>query len=706
MVIDRELSNMNDIVDITSTTAKEEGGRDVVIAAMVEEEEEDDDDGDVAVLVVENNDSNVVNNDGRINDNNYCMVNIDTLPTSPSSLSSYDDGNDENDDEGRRERTRRYILELAKKSIATTGSTTAKRAVTTTTITSPAEEEDEEYYSPTTTPLFDDTMDTATTSPFVDDSFDGIDNIDPPSITLVYPPIDVKREDEAITRITTESTFDEMDDENEEVIVDEDDDDDDDDGEVGPHIISPAKDDYYNGCGPSVVYSFESTPTTTTMTNHNSTPTMHSLVGVIAFNNNNNITRSGGKFSNNDNVYPSGGKNIHSTITPVSTTNNNYEYHSDDDDDDSSATTASSSNGKNYDENNNNNLYDCVIHETTMTDDTVNDCDINSINCFTNNNSSNTEDDIITTTTTSNNKKEEEEVEEEEDILTQLGDAVLYGKTPTFFTKFMNNMNVINDSFMNSCGICHADENLKNNCGFVHANENLMNSCGFVHTSGGSSSSTDNFIVGEDADYKNSVVVLDDTVNAALLGKQEVFSKSSSGSNISNRNNEDNNNDDDDERRQKRAVNDELISSTSNKLTSHAELLKSWNEAKQVIAGDDEYVGFDNDGNIKISTTTFFSTSALYREKDEKVVNREIVQNKERFAEQIQQLSTTAAVLSLDALVIQSTNIIEEDRNNNDNDDLDKTNDSDIQQHFFDCESILRKQPKHQPRDEFGSTVD
>jgi hypothetical protein len=211
---------------------------------------------------------------------------------------------------------------------------------------------------------------------------------------------------------------------------------------------------------------------------------------VIAFINNNNnnniISRSSGKFSNTDNVYPSGDKNIHSTITPVSTTNNNYEYHSDDDDDDddSSATTASSSNGKNYDENNNNNLYNCVIHETTMTDDTVNDCDINSINCFTNNNSSNTEDNIIittATTTTSNNKKEEEEVEEEEDILTQLGDAVLYGKTPTFFTKFMNNMNVINDSFMNSCGICHADENLKNNCGFVHANENLMNSCGFVH---------------------------------------------------------------------------------------------------------------------------------------------------------------------------------------------------------------------------------
>jgi hypothetical protein len=234
-----------------------------------------------------------------------------------------------------------------------------------------------------------------------------------------------------------------------------------------------------------------------------------------------------------------------------------------------------------------------------------------------------------------------------------------------------------------------------------------MNSCGFVHAGGSSSSSssTDNVIVGED--YKNSVVVLDDTVNAALLGKQEVCSKSSSGSNISNRNNEDNNNDDDDddddERRQKRAVNDELISTTSNKLTSHAELLKSWNEAKQVIAGDDEYVGFDNDGNIKISTTTFFSTSALYREKDEKVVNREIVQNKERFAEQLQQQSTTAAVLSLDALVIQSTNIIEEDRNN---DDLDKTNHSDIQQHFFDCESILQKQPKHQPRDEIRSTID
>ena len=103
VVIDRELSNMNDIMDITSTTAKEEGGRDVVIAAMVEEEE-DDDDGAVAVLVVENNDSNVVNNDGRINDNNYCMVNIGTLPTSSSS--SYDDSNDENEDEGRRERTR------------------------------------------------------------------------------------------------------------------------------------------------------------------------------------------------------------------------------------------------------------------------------------------------------------------------------------------------------------------------------------------------------------------------------------------------------------------------------------------------------------------------------------------------------------------------------------------------------------------------
>ena len=50
VVIDRELSNMNDIMDITSTTAKEEGGRDVVIAAMVEEEEENDDDGAVAVL--------------------------------------------------------------------------------------------------------------------------------------------------------------------------------------------------------------------------------------------------------------------------------------------------------------------------------------------------------------------------------------------------------------------------------------------------------------------------------------------------------------------------------------------------------------------------------------------------------------------------------------------------------------------------------
>ncbi len=44
VVIDRELSNMNDIMDITSTFAKEEGGCDVVIAAMVEEEEEEDDD--------------------------------------------------------------------------------------------------------------------------------------------------------------------------------------------------------------------------------------------------------------------------------------------------------------------------------------------------------------------------------------------------------------------------------------------------------------------------------------------------------------------------------------------------------------------------------------------------------------------------------------------------------------------------------------
>ena len=44
VVIDRELSNMNEIMDITSTFAKEEGGCDVVIAAMVEEEEEEDDD--------------------------------------------------------------------------------------------------------------------------------------------------------------------------------------------------------------------------------------------------------------------------------------------------------------------------------------------------------------------------------------------------------------------------------------------------------------------------------------------------------------------------------------------------------------------------------------------------------------------------------------------------------------------------------------
>lgn len=215
------------------------------------------------------------------------------------------------------------------------------------------------------------------------------------------------------------------------------------------------------------------------------------------------------------------------------------------------------------------------------------------------------------------------------------------------------------------------NDNLKNSCGFVHANDNFMNSCGFVH--GGSSSSS------------SGNVVLDDAANAAVLGKQGVCSNSSS-SNINNRNDEDNNNSNYG-RRQKIAVNDELISRTSNNLTSHAELLKSWDEVKQVIAGDDEYVGFDDNGNIKLSTTTFFSTSALYREKDEKVVNREIVQNKERFAEQLQQQSTsTAAVLSLDALVIQSAKIIEEEEDNND---------LDIQQHFFYCESILRKQPKH-----------